>query len=119
MTDPVDRMQHMVRAIEAIQRHQGRGRAALDEDELFRGFVLHNLQIVGEAAYQIPKCIRDDHASVPWQEIIGTRHVLVHGYTQVDLDIIWSIIERDLKPLKKGIETILASSGNVSRDLPR
>ena len=38
--------------------------------------------------------------------MIGMRHVLVHGYFEIDLDIVWSVIENDLQSLKRQIEDV-------------
>jgi uncharacterized protein with HEPN domain len=69
--------------------------------------VIHHLQIIGEAANGLPERFRVSHPEVPWDQIIGTRHVLVHGYFEIDLDIVWAVIEKDLPPLKRAIEAIL------------
>jgi uncharacterized protein with HEPN domain len=65
------------------------------------------LQIIGEAANGLPEQFRASHPEIPWDQIIGMRHVLVHGYCEVDLNIVWVVIEKDLPPLKRAIEAIL------------
>jgi len=39
--------------------------------------------------------------------MIGMRHVLVHGYFEIDLDIVWSVLENDLVPLKEQIQIVI------------
>jgi len=65
-----------------------------------------SLEIVGEASYRLTKEFRDKHAEIDWQTIIGMRHVLVHGYYQIEDFIAWGVVQKDLPPLKKQIQTL-------------
>ncbi|MGH7491103.1 MAG: HepT-like ribonuclease domain-containing protein [bacterium] len=47
---------------------------------------------------------------MPWQDIIGMRHRLVHGYDEIDLDVVWEVIQQDLPPLIEELKRILPSS---------
>ena len=76
------------------------------------------LQILGEAAGRIPKSIQDENPKLPWNEVVGLRHVLVHGYDAVDLDILWKIAEKDLPPLLEGLEELLTKLGQEERPEP-
>jgi uncharacterized protein with HEPN domain len=44
-----------------------------------------------------------NHLEIPWASIIGTRNVIVHGYDQVKLPIVWDILQKDLQSLKTGL----------------
>ncbi len=44
---------------------------------------------------------------MPWRQIIGMRNVLTHGYFDIDLDIVWSVVERDLGKLRSQVEAIV------------
>ena len=57
---------------------------------------LRNLELIGEAATQIPDTARDAHPEIPWRAIIGTRNRVIHAYLGIDDDIIWSIIHDDI-----------------------
>jgi uncharacterized protein with HEPN domain len=107
MRTPRQRIMDMLEAIARIEKHTSRGRTAFDNDELIRTFVVHYLQVIGEAASQLPKQFQDRHPEVPWSEIRGTRHILVHGYFLIDLDIVWSVVEKDLPGLRQHLEAIL------------
>jgi uncharacterized protein with HEPN domain len=50
---------------------------------------------------------------VPWDKMIGMRHVLVHGYFQIDLDVVWAVMEKDLPPLFESLQRILASEAEL------
>jgi len=99
--------------LEAIDRIEDRASASVDDfadDDMQQIWVIHHLQIIGEAASKLSDALRGQHSEIPWSEIIGMRHVLVHGYFQVDLDVVWAVIEKDLPPLRRSIKAILDSS---------
>jgi uncharacterized protein with HEPN domain len=102
--------ERLIDILEAIGKIEQRVSSDIDvfaDDEMQQVWVIHHLQIVGEAAYGFSPHFRDSHPEIPWDQIIGMRHVLVHGYFEIDLDIVWAVIEKDLQPLRSAIEAIL------------
>jgi uncharacterized protein with HEPN domain len=82
------RLRHMLKAArKAISFIHGRSRADLDSDEMLALAVVRLVEILGEAAKQIPPATREQHPHIPWRQITGTRDGLRHGYFDVDLDI--------------------------------
>lgn len=69
--------------------------------------VIRALEIIGEAAAQIPAEIRTAYPNVPWREIVGMRNVVIHNYSGVDEAVIWRTVQEDLPPLKRSIKRIL------------
>ena len=65
------------------------------------------MEIVGEAAYLLTKNFKLNNTEVEWNEMIGMRHILVHGYYQIKDEIIWATIETELLPLKEKILALL------------
>lgn len=65
-----------------------------------------NLEIIGEAAKNIPEEIKSRHSAVPWNEIIGMRNKIIHEYFGVDYEIVWKTIKERLPELKPKIEEI-------------
>ena len=65
------------------------------------------LEIIGEAAKQVTTETRTAHPEIPWREIAGTRDRLIHGYFDVDLDVVWSIATGDLPGLVESLESML------------
>jgi len=78
------------------------------ESELLIAGVSYKMQIIGEAASHLPKTIQEKIDS-PWGKIIGMRHVLVHGYDDVEIDILWVTVQNDLKILERQIKKYLKS----------
>ena len=70
--------------------------------------VVRNLEIIGEAARQIPRTFKETNMDVPWGQIAGLRNRIVHDYFGLDLEMIWYIITADLPELKKSIQKILS-----------
>ena len=77
-------------------------------DKILRFAVIKNLEIVGEAAYLLTKSFKQDNTEIEWGEMIGMRHILVHGYYQIKDEIVWATIETELKPLKDKVLILLA-----------
>lgn len=107
MRSDQERLLDILEAIAKIERHLGRDIEEFADDEMQQVWVIHHLQIIGEAAYGFSQQFRASHSEIPWVQIIGMRHVLVHGYFEIDLDIVWAVIEKDLPPLQGAIEAIL------------
>ena len=99
----------MLEAIERIRRQSDKGRDAFDRDELVQTWIVHHLQILGEAAARLSPAVRAQ-TSVPWNAIIGMRNILVHAYFQIDREAVWRVVERDLGPLEAEIRRLLAES---------
>ena len=77
MRGSLDRLADM---LEAIEKYAARGRNVFESEELVQTWVVHHLQILGEAARAMPQAIRDKIPQVAWSKIIGMRHILVHNY---------------------------------------
>lgn len=106
MRDDLLRCSDMLQAIDNInQKCYG-----IHEDEstdLLNVWILHHLQIIGEAAYKTSLTFREQNPTIPWSKIIGTRHVLVHDYFQTNIHLLWQTIEEDLPSLKEQLEIIV------------
>ena len=102
MLQPKDqiRLQHMLdHATEALNMVKGRNREDLDNDRQLNLSLVRLLEIVGEAASRTSESARSLLQDVPWMQITGLRNRLIHGYDEVDFDILWTILQDDLPPL--------------------
>ena len=79
MRSDLERASDIVDAIARIRRHTSGGRAEFDSSELIQVWVVHHLQLVGEAANGLSEQARARESGVSWRNVIGMRHVLVHG----------------------------------------
>jgi uncharacterized protein with HEPN domain len=86
--DPVARLRDILEAIAAIQRYGDRDKIAFENDELLQAWFVRNLQIIGEAARTLAEESRALAPEIPWPNIIGMRNVLVHGYFEIDTEIV-------------------------------
>jgi uncharacterized protein with HEPN domain len=107
MRDDRDRLQDILDAIKNIERYAKRGRRVFEEDELVHTWMIHHIQIIGEAASKLTAAFRKAHSQAPWSQIITMRHVLVHDYLGIDLGEVWAVVERDLPALKKQIRQMV------------
>ena len=103
------RLQHMLDgAREALSFAEGKRREELDEDRLLVLGLVKAIEIIGEAAYQVSESTRADVPGVPWEDIIGMRHRLVHASFDINLDVLWRTVLDDLPPLIAPLQSVLA-----------
>ncbi len=74
--------------------------------------VVRSLEVIGEAAKNIPTTLKENHAEIPWQEIVGMRNKISHEYFGIDLDIVWQSKQEDLSSLESAIKKIIADIEN-------
>ena len=96
MRDDRERLLDILEAIERIEKYTARGRSVFDEDELIQTWVLHHLQIIGEAVRALSPETTSRSDEIEWAKIIGMRNILVHNYFSIDTEIVWAVIENEL-----------------------
>ena len=98
-------VEDMLEALRKIDSYTaGMDHSAFLQDEKTVDAVVRNLEVLGEAARQIPDEFAAGHPNVPWRKITGLRNRIVHDYFGLDLEIIWQIVRNDLPPLKAALE---------------
>jgi len=108
--DDAVRLQHMLDASnEAMEFARGKSRTDLDKNRMLVLSSVKAIEIIGEAAYRIGEETRHQLPEIPWEDIIGMRHRLVHAYFDINLDILWKTIQDDLPMLKSLLKPILNS----------
>jgi len=118
MRDDRLRLEDIRGAVEQIEKYARRGRRAFDEDELIRVWILHHLEIIGEACRGLSQTFRQSHGDEIWSDAISFRNVLAHQYFGIDYDAVWAVVERDLPVLKQKVQQILAPAA-TGPNLPR
>ncbi|MBL7129642.1 MAG: DUF86 domain-containing protein [Ignavibacteria bacterium] len=79
------------------------------KNEILIDAVIRNLEIIGEAARNVPPEIKEKYKDVEWKEAIGFRNILTHDYFGVDKEAVWDTIRNDLPLLKKHIRELYNS----------
>ena len=78
------------------------------EDNIEKQYaVTRALEIIGEAARNIPAEIQERCPQLPWKEMIGMRNIVSHEYFGIDNEVIWRTVKEDLPPLCETVTTIL------------
>ena len=105
------RVEDILAAAERATRFVGEmDLAAFKADERTASAVLHQIFLIGEAAARLPEEIRNRTPDVPWEEIIGMRNIIAHGYFEVDLEVPWKTVRLDLPPLQQQLRSLLDSA---------
>jgi uncharacterized protein with HEPN domain len=78
MRDDRERLLDIHEAIENVRKYAARGKDAFRNDELIQTWILHHIQILGEAAARISDEFQERHPDIPWFKIVGMRNILVH-----------------------------------------
>lgn len=94
---------HIQESIELISQYTVEGREAFFQDRKTQDAVIRNLEIIGEAAKRISGKTRALAPAIQWKRIAGMRDVLIHQYEGVDLEKVWSVVEKELPPLKESL----------------
>lgn len=114
MRDDRERLLDIQEAIERIEKYTVAGRAAFEREELIQTWVIHHLQIIGEAARAFSSDFKQQYPEVPWPQIAGMRNILVHHYFGIDTAVVWSVVERDLPALKQQVATMLGQQDRIA-----
>ncbi|MGH9112696.1 MAG: HepT-like ribonuclease domain-containing protein [Acidimicrobiales bacterium] len=78
-----------------------RGKPSYDDDETLRLAAEAVVSRVGEGAARLPQEFRSRHPDVPWRKIRGMRNIVAHEYHQIDVEIVWRVLEVELPKLRR------------------
>jgi uncharacterized protein with HEPN domain len=107
MRDVDERLLDMVEAIERIEKYASEGKKSFEQNELIQTWVVHHLEIIGEAASKLGRTFHEAHPAIPWAQIIAMRNILIHEYFGMDLGAVWNTIEGDLPELKAKLKALI------------
>lgn len=77
--------------------------------------VIRSIEVIGEAAKNIPDALREKYINVPWKKMAGMRDKLIHEYFGIDLEIVWQVIKNDLPPVKPLIIKVMEELENEEK----
>ena len=95
----------------AVTFATGKTRADLDDEPQFQFAIIRAIEVIGEAAAQVPPDVRERFPAIPWPTVVGMRNRLIHGYSTVNLNVVWRIVRNELVPLIAQLDVILAALG--------
>ncbi|RQW80593.1 MAG: DUF86 domain-containing protein [Methanothrix sp.] len=108
MRDDKERLLDILEAIEKIEKYSSIGHEAFVEDERTQVWIIHHLQVVGEASNHLSDDLTERHNDIPWADIVGLRNILVHQYFGIDLKQVWETAELDMPVLKARVKEMLS-----------
>ena len=102
------RLTDILQAIDSILQYvEGHDMSAFVADRKTYHAVIYNFMIMGEAANMLTQKFRDTHTETQWRQITNMRNFLIHGYHNVEDDLVWEAVSKDLQPLRKQIKIYL------------
>lgn len=106
-----ERLLDILRAIEEIEEYALLGQDAYMQDKLIQGWMILQLQRIGEAAARLSETVVKQCPEIPWQDIVGMRNMLIHEYFGISLTRVWVTVAKDIPVLKACIKRILEGVG--------
>ena len=85
----------------------GLDEAAFLASRLHQAAVIRALEVLGKAAGRVSRDSGAALPDLPWREMTGLRHRLIHGYAEVRLDLVWHVATERLGPLVALLEALL------------
>ena len=103
------RLKDILQAIDTILQYiEGLDMSAFIADKRTYHAVIYNLMIMGEAANMLTHEFREAHSEVQWRQVTNMRNFLIHGYHNVEEDLVWEAVSKDLQPLREQIKGYLS-----------
>lgn len=97
---------HIRDSIHRIEAYTIEGKTAFFADLKTQDAVIRNLQTLCESTQRLPDAWKAMRPDIEWKTISGFRNVLAHQYLDLDLDIVWNVVENYLPNLKQAIDAI-------------
>ncbi len=76
-------------------------------DKKTRGAVVREIEVIGEAAKNIPKAIRDKHKELPWQDMARMRDKISHVYFGINYEIVWKVVKERLPEIRASVINVI------------
>lgn len=113
-----DYLRHILEAVARVTRYsENMDKSVFEANELVQDAIIRNIEIVGEASYNIRKHHPEfvaAHPELPWGGAYGMRNALAHGYYVVDLDVVWNVVKNDLPSLAQKVRVLADELGETN-----
>lgn len=107
LKDP-HRLEHILNAIDRLLvADKNKALDDITEKDLIYFGVVKLLEIIGEASYKLTNEFKESHSQTPWKYVVGMRHILVHGYYQINRGDVLKTIREDLPVLQSQIKSYI------------
>ena len=103
---------HIRGRIARIEEYTNGKRSRFYDSHLVQDAVIRNLQTIAESTQRLSDGIRATEPEVPWRAIAGFRNVLVHDYFEIDLEVVWSVVDQDLPILVAAVDRMTHAARN-------
>lgn len=107
MKDDLVYLRHISECVQRIEKNVSVGLDEFLASETLKDATLRNLQTMSEATQRLSQDLKADHPTIDWENIAGFRNILVHNYLGIDMELVWTIIERDVPKLKNTINEMI------------
>jgi uncharacterized protein with HEPN domain len=98
----------MLLAAQRIQKYaHGYDFQRFEDDEVLQDAIMRRIQIIGEAARKVSAEFKEAHPEIPWADIIGMRHRLIHKYFQIITEKVWETVVKDIPELITMLEPLI------------
>jgi uncharacterized protein with HEPN domain len=110
---PRPRLHDLAQAIRWIERDTaGHTFESFHRDRRLRQLLERNVEIISEASRHVPERLKAKHPQVPWKSIAGIGNVIRHEYDRVAPRVLWDVVQKDLRPLKKAVRALIREVEN-------
>lgn len=104
-------LKHILESIELLEQYS----EGVTEEQFLQStekqdLVMRRLEIIGEAARNLPEDFRKEHSDVPWGKAMATRNILIHHYFGIDLETVWDTVTNSIPPFKEQVQKLLQNS---------
>jgi uncharacterized protein with HEPN domain len=115
MKDDTVYLRHILDAVAQIEQYlRGVSVDIYADNRMLQDAIVRQLEIIGEASGNLSKAFCNEHPEVPWGQIVAMRNRIAHDYMNVDMDIVWDVVQQDLPLLKGQAERILKASDTAT-----
>jgi uncharacterized protein with HEPN domain len=106
MKDPRIYIIHIRDCLSRIEEYTAEGKDAFFDDIKTQDAVIRNLETMADASQNLPESWKDSRQEINWRQVAGFRNVLAHQYLEINLNLVWDIVENQLPVLSQAIEAI-------------